>query len=72
VPELPKKHDTVVKPSRDDLDKKLDDIDREIDRKHDQLVFYIFYTLKNSINTLRNSVRQCSALKIRINQLLSH
>ena len=27
IPELPKKHETIAKPLREDLDKKLDDVD---------------------------------------------
>jgi hypothetical protein len=47
IPDLPKKHDTVNKPVREDLDKKLDDVDDQIDKMHEHfvnLIIIIFFT----------------------------
>ena len=38
IPELPKKHETISKPLREDLDKKLDDVDDSIDKMHEHFV----------------------------------
>jgi hypothetical protein len=53
VPELPKKHETIAKPLREDLDKKLDDIDDQIDKMHEHFVrkewqFYHFISTSTS------------------------
>lgn len=35
---MPKKHEMVQKPKREELDKKLDDVDKQIDKIHEHLV----------------------------------
>lgn len=50
IPQLPSNKELIIKPERYDLDDKLDELDRKIDKVHDELEDYIDEIRRDAIN----------------------